>query len=97
MSCFSTWEFKPRIEDYCQALGINRDAVAGSLKPPAEFEGQMPPLADERIDREYFGRARLCDNLFLFAMMLIDMDYFGNGAVKWLISCFNPAARTCIK
>ena len=29
----------------------------------------MPPLADEKIDREYFGRARLCDNLFLFAMM----------------------------
>ncbi|MCI9078092.1 MAG: aryl-sulfate sulfotransferase [Lachnospiraceae bacterium] len=65
----STWEFKPCTEDYCQALEINRDAIAGSLTPPAEFEGQLPPLADERIDREYFGRARLCDSLFLFAMM----------------------------
>lgn len=65
----NAWEFKPQIPDYCQALEINKDAISGSLMPPEEFEGQIPPLADGRIDREYFGRARICGSLFLFAMM----------------------------
>ncbi|MFG6329411.1 MAG: aryl-sulfate sulfotransferase [Lachnospiraceae bacterium] len=82
----STWEFNPHIEDYCQALEINRDVIAGSLTPPAEFEGQLPPLADEKIDREYFGRARLCDSLFLFAMMpgMADRIYFIGESNKYV-------------
>lgn len=82
----STWEFKPHIEDYCQALEINQDAIAGSLMPPSEFEGQLPPLADEKIDREYFGRARLCDSLFLFAMMpgMAERIYFIGGNNKYV-------------
>jgi len=82
----STWEFNPHIEDYCQALEINKDVIAGSLTPPAEFEGQLPPLADEKIDREYFGRARLCDSLFLFAMMpgMADRIYFIGESNKYV-------------
>ncbi len=93
----STWEFNPHIEDYCQALEINRDVIAGSLTPPAEFEGQLPPLADEKIDREYFGRARLCDSLFLFAMMpgMADRIYFIGESNKYVQEYQNiePAER----
>jgi len=74
----SAWEFKPRIEDYCVPLEKNSNAVYGSLEPPEEFAGQIPPVADEKIDRDYFGRVKLCDNLFLFAMVpgMADRIYF---------------------
>lgn len=74
----SAWEFKPHIEDYCKPLERNDNVVFGSLKPPEEFTGQMPETADEKIDRDYFGRIRLCDNLFLFTMVpgMADRIYF---------------------
>lgn len=74
----SAWEFNPDIKDYCAPLERNGNVVFGSLTPPEEFEGQIPPLADEKIDRDYFGRIRLCGSLFLFAMVpgMIDRIYF---------------------
>lgn len=74
----SAWEFCPQIEDYCEPLEKNDNVVFGSLTPPDEFEGQIPEVSSERVDREYFGRARLCDNLFIFAMVpgIVDRIYF---------------------
>lgn len=74
----SAWEFKPCIKDYCEPLKKNDNVVFGSLNPPKEYTGQMPKIADEKIDRDYFGRLRLCDNLFLFTMMpgMIERIYF---------------------
>lgn len=93
----SAWEFKPDIEDYCQALEINKDAVSGRLLPPEEFEGQMPPLADVKIDREYFGRIRICGSLFIFAMMpgMADRIYFIGENNKYVqdYSGIEPANR----
>ena len=74
----SAWEFAPDIKDYCAPLERNENVVFGNLTPPEEFEGQIPPLADEKIDKDYFGRIRLCGGLFLFAMVpgMIDRIYF---------------------
>lgn len=74
----SAWQFRPRIEDYCESIEKNNNVVFGKLKAPEEFVGVLPEISDEKIDREYFGRVKLCDNLFLFAMEpgMIDRIYF---------------------
>lgn len=93
----SAWKFKPRIEDYCVPLEKNDNVVFGNLKPPKEYTGQLPEVANEKIDREYFGRVRLCDNLFLFAMVpgTVDRIYFIGKKNKYVqeYSEIEPAKR----
>lgn len=93
----SAWEFKPHIEDYCEPLGKNDNVVFGSLKPPEEYTGQIPETADEKVDRDYFGRIRLCDSLFLFMMMpgMVDRIFFVGKKNKYVqdYSGIKPVGR----
>ncbi len=63
------WEFLPDVKDYCVSMEKNENVVVGKLKAPEEFHGTLSEISSERIDRYYFGRARICDDLFLFAML----------------------------
>lgn len=59
------WLFEPDILSYCKPVEVTAEVVYGSVAPPEEFNGQIPPEADEPIDRAYFGNVRLCDDLFI--------------------------------
>lgn len=59
------WLFEPDILAYCKPVEVTTEVVFGSIAPPEEFNGQIPPAADEPIDRAYFGNVRLCDDLFI--------------------------------
>lgn len=93
----SAWEFKPHTEDYCMPLERNDNVIFGGLKPPDEYIGQVPNVADEKIDRDYFGRLRLCDSLFLFSMVpgMVERIYFIGTKNKYVqdYSDIKPANR----
>lgn len=93
----SAWEFKPHIEDYCIPLEINDNVIFGHLNPPEEYTGTLPQTANEKIDRDYFGRLRICDNLFLFSMVpgMVDRIYFIGKKNKYVqdYSDIKPAGR----
>ncbi len=74
----STWAFKPDLADYCQSMEKNDNALLGKLNPPEEYYGELPEISEEKIDRDYFGRVKLCDSLFLFNMEpgMIQRIYF---------------------
>lgn len=78
-------------------MGKNDNVVFGSLKPPEEYTGQIPETADEKVDRDYFGRIRLCDSLFLFMMMpgMVDRIFFVGKKNKYVqdYSGIKPVGR----
>ena len=43
-----------------------------------KFEGTLPVLSEDKMDRYYFGNGRICDNLFLCNMRpgTVDRIYF---------------------
>lgn len=72
------WLFKPDIAQAAKAVEVTDNVIFGSLNPPAVFEGELPPLAEERIERAYFSGAHLCEDLFLGNILpgRIDRIYF---------------------
>lgn len=74
----NAWIFEPDIKGYCHSMELNSRAVFGSIKPPAVFDGELPPVSSEKIEKSYFGACKLCDELFLCSMMAgcVDRIYF---------------------
>ncbi len=72
------WIFAPSLDDYCRPIDINERTVFGKIKEPEKFDGTLPALSDEKIDSDYFGRVRLCDDLFIFSMEpgMVERIYF---------------------
>ncbi len=72
------WLFRPDIMQFCMPANKNGQVIFGSLAAPEIFDGQMPPEADEPIERMYFGNIRLCDDLFISRILpgRIDKIYF---------------------
>lgn len=72
------WLFEPQIKKFAQPVETTDNVIFGSLTPPVPFSGQMPQVTEERIDREYFSGARLCDDLFISYILpgRVDRIYF---------------------
>jgi len=72
------WIFQPDILQFCIPAGKNKQVTFGVLTDPEIFDGQMPPEAEEPIERMYFGNIRLCDDLFISRILpgRIDRVYF---------------------
>lgn len=72
------WLFQPDILQFCMPVEKDGKVVFGELAAPELFNGQMPPEADEPIERIYFGNIRLCDDLFICRILpgRIDRVYF---------------------
>ena len=68
----------PDIMQFCMPANKSGQVIFGSLAAPEIFDGQMPPEADEPIERMYFGNIRLCDDLFISRILpgRIDKIYF---------------------
>ena len=60
------WRFQPDITSYGEPLEKNMDVFLGKLPPPERFTGVLPPLSEEKMEKRYFGKIRLCGSLFLY-------------------------------
>lgn len=69
MEYISAWEFKPDIPSYSRFIDAREKCVFGNLGMPEKFDGELPPLTEERLSRRFFRRPHMCDNLFLFSML----------------------------
>lgn len=74
----SSWAFQPDVASYSQIIDSTSETVFGKLELPEPFSGEMPPLNEERIEKFYFSKPHMCDNLFLFSMRpgTIERIYF---------------------
>ena len=74
----SAWTFEPDIKDYSHSMELNDKVVFGSLKSPEVFNGVLPPVSSEKLDRSRFGRGRVCDDLFICSIKpgFVDKIYF---------------------
>ena len=74
----NAWIFAPDIHDYCVSMEKNHNVIFGKLNPLDKFEGTLPALSEDKMDRYYFGNGRICDNLFLCNMRpgTVDRIYF---------------------
>lgn len=74
----NAWIFAPDIHDYCVSMEKNDNVIFGKLNPLDKFEGTLPELSEDKVDRYYFGNGRICDNLFLCNMRpgTVDRIYF---------------------
>lgn len=70
------WLFKPSIEDCCKHVPFNQDVLFGGLHSPQVFDGKFPKVSDKSVEKKYFSRVTVCDDLFLFSMV--------PGSVKYL-------------
>ena len=74
----NAWVFNPDIKDYCRSMEVNDRVLFGNLKSPDVFEGELPHVSFESVDRTIFGRVRICDDLMLcsFRPGYLDRIYF---------------------
>lgn len=72
------WLFNPDIKDYCRSMEVNDRVLFGNLKSPDIFEGKLPCVSSESVDKTIFGRVRICDDLMLCAFKpgYVDRIYF---------------------
>ena len=61
----SAWIFKPDIKDYCHSMEVNDKVLFGNLKAPDKFNGEIPPVCSDKIEKSIFGRVVLCDDLMI--------------------------------
>lgn len=56
----------------------NDNVIFGKLNPLEKFAGELPVLSKEKTDGYYFGKGRICDELFLCNMRpgTVDRIYF---------------------
>ena len=74
----NAWIFNPNIKDLCFSMKKNDSIIFGKLNPLDRFEGKLPPVADDKIDRYFFANGRICDELFLCNIRpgTVDRIYF---------------------
>lgn len=72
------WVFEPDIGQFAKPLPVTQDVVFGKLNPPKVFDGELPPLSDEPVNREYYGATRLCGDILQCSILpgSIDRIYF---------------------
>ena len=68
------WEFEPDIMSYCTSMEKNEKAVFGKIQSPVEYTGELPEVSEERIEKEYFGRVKVCDDILLCAVLPGEID-----------------------
>lgn len=72
------WVFEPDTGQFEKAVPVTQNVVLGSLKPPKPFEGELPPLSEEPVNREYYGGTKLCGDILQCGILpgTIDRIYF---------------------
>ena len=70
----NAWEFEPDIMSYCTSMEKNEKAVFGKIQSPVEYTGELPEVSEERIEKEYFGRVKVCDDILLCAVLPGEID-----------------------
>ncbi len=74
----SVWEFEPNIASYGESVPVSKDVIFGTLKAPEIFEGKLPEISEDRIERQYFSTVLMCEELFISSILpgSIDRIYF---------------------
>lgn len=70
----NAWEFEPDIMSYCTSMEKNEKFVFGKIQSPVEYTGELPEVSEERIEKEYFGRVKVCDDILLCAVLPGEID-----------------------
>ena len=60
--------------EYCTAVGGDERAGFGKIQSPVEYTGELPEVSEERIEKEYFGRVKVCDDILLCAGVPGEID-----------------------
>lgn len=72
------WTFEPDIGQFAKPVPVTQDVVFGNLNPPKVFDGELPPLSEEPVNREYYSATKLCGDILQCTILpgSIDGIYF---------------------
>ena len=72
------WVFEPDAGQFAKSVPVTGDVFFGSLDPPQAFQGELPPLSEEPVNRDYYGGTKLCGDILQCGILpgSIDRIYF---------------------